>query len=125
MSQGIYFEIQAEDINRAMNFYGNVFGWSFVKNEFAPIDYYYIEGAPSRGGLLNPKVPKPQGPCGTNAFCCSFIVSDFDKTAQIISQNGGFEAIPKMAIPGVCWQGYFIDTEKNVFGIFEPDENAK
>ena len=27
-------------------------------------------------------------------------------------------------VPGKCWQGYFIDTEGNTFGIFEVDEEA-
>jgi hypothetical protein len=27
-------------------------------------------------------------------------------------------------VPGKCWQGYFIDTEDNTFGIFEVDEEA-
>lgn len=33
--------------------------------------------------------------------------------------------MPKFAIPEVCWQGYFLDTEGNTFGLFEVDENAK
>jgi predicted enzyme related to lactoylglutathione lyase len=33
--------------------------------------------------------------------------------------------MPKFAVPGVCWQAYFIDTEGNTFGIFEPDSNAR
>jgi hypothetical protein len=28
-------------------------------------------------------------------------------------------------VPGVCWQGYFLDTESNVFGIFQPDPAAR
>jgi hypothetical protein len=34
-------------------------------------------------------------------------------------------AIPKMPIPGRRWQGYFLDPDQNVFGIFEVNENAK
>jgi len=30
----------------------------------------------------------------------------------------------KFAVPGRCWQGYFLDTDNNVFGIFEVDGNA-
>jgi len=32
---------------------------------------------------------------------------------------GGKTALPKFAVPGVCWQGYFIDTEGNTFGLFQ------
>ncbi len=38
---------------------------------------------------------------------------------------GGKIALPKFAVPGVCWQGYFIDTEGNTFGLFQVDEKAK
>jgi len=27
-------------------------------------------------------------------------------------------------VPGVCWQGYFLDTEGNTFGVFQPDSSA-
>ena len=46
-------------------------------------------------------------------------------TAQKILENGGIIAMPKFAIPGMSWQGYFLDTDNNVFGIFEVDRHAK
>jgi hypothetical protein len=33
-------------------------------------------------------------------------------------------ALPKHALPGMAWQGYFHDTENNVFGIHQPDPDA-
>jgi predicted enzyme related to lactoylglutathione lyase len=51
-------------------------------------------------------------------------VASFDAVASAIIERGGREAMPKFAVPGVCWQGYFLDTEDNVFGIFEPDPSA-
>ena len=39
--------------------------------------------------------------------------------------NGGKVAMPKHALPGMAWQGYYIDTEGNIFGIHQPDKNAK
>jgi len=68
------------------------------------------------------KTPPPQ--CGTNAFVCSLEVENFDATAKTILHLGGVVALPKFAVPGTCWQGYFVDTEGNTFGIFEVDENA-
>jgi predicted enzyme related to lactoylglutathione lyase len=53
------------------------------------------------------------------------VVGNFDEKEKIITENGGKIAMPKFAIPGKCWQGYFLDPDNNVFGIFEPDENAK
>ena len=53
------------------------------------------------------------------------MVKNFDETAAAISENGGQVAMPKFAIPGRCWQGYFIDMDNNTFGIFEVDEHAR
>jgi predicted enzyme related to lactoylglutathione lyase len=62
---------------------------------------------------------------GTNAYTCSMQVSDFDATAQKIMDLGGMVAMEKFAVPGKCWQGYFLDLDHNVFGIFQVDESAK
>jgi uncharacterized protein len=120
----MYFEIQADDPARAINFYSAVFGWTFAKAPGLPIPYWRIQGPPEQGGLLQrpAKVPPPQS--GTNAFVCSFEVESFDKAAEQILQRGGIVALGKFAVPGTCWQGYFIDTEGNTFGIFEVDEKA-
>lgn len=56
---------------------------------------------------------------------CSIEVENFDATEQKILSLGGEVALPKFAIPGKCWQAYFVDTEGNTFGIFEVDESAK
>jgi predicted enzyme related to lactoylglutathione lyase len=69
------------------------------------------------------KVPAPES--GTNAFVCSIQVENFDSTSELILSNGGKIALPKFAIPGRCWQGYFLDLDNNTFGLFEVDENAK
>lgn len=121
----IYFEIQADDVNRAVEFYAAVFGWKFSEVEGLPIPYWRIEtGGGSSGGLLKRPAERPPAQCGTNAFVCSFEVKQFDKAAAIILSLGGVVALPKFPVPGKCWQGYFIDTEGNTFGIFEVDEQA-
>lgn len=119
-----YFEIQVENCERAVKFYSGVFGWQFTEVKGLPIEYWQIQTASYAGGLLKPGVPKPTGPQGTNAFTCSVEVSDFDATAEKIASLGGIVAMAKFPIPGKCWQGYFLDTEKNVFGIFQVDEKA-
>jgi hypothetical protein len=52
-------------------------------------------------------------------------VDNFDEMSTRILKNGGQIALPKFAIQGRCWQGYFIDLDNNTFGIFEVDSNAK
>ena len=120
-----YFEIQSSDIQRDINFYQSVFGWKFTRQESVPIEYYRIETNGINGGLLKRPAKTPPTECGTNAFTCSIQVENFDKTAKVITQNGGQTAMEKFAVPNRCWQGYFVDLDHNVFGIFEVDENAK
>ena len=125
MAGHFYFEIQADDTRRAIDFYQGVFGWKFEEAPGLPVEYWRIETGGSRGGLLKRPAAPPPPQSGTNAFVCSIEVENFDETAQVITNLGGQIALPKFAVPGVCWQGYFIDTESNTFGIFEVDENAK
>jgi predicted enzyme related to lactoylglutathione lyase len=48
------------------------------------------------------------GKISTNAYVCSMQVTDFDGTAKAILKNGGQVALEKFAVPGTCWQGYFL-----------------
>ena len=124
MDSVMYFEIQADNLDKAQEFYSAIFGWKFTKQEGLPIDYRRIGTEGINGGLLKrpAKTPPPQS--GTNAFVCSMEVENFDATASAILKNGGQIALEKFAIPGKCWQGYFIDLDGNTFGIFQVDEKA-
>ena len=125
MSNGyIFFEIQADDVQRAEKFYQNIFGWAFHKNPGSPVEYLDIETGGARGGLLKRPFKTPPPEHGKNAFVCSVEVENFDEVASKIMSNGGQVALEKFPIPDRCWQGYFIDTEGNTFGIFEVDEKA-
>ncbi|NTU98589.1 VOC family protein [Candidatus Falkowbacteria bacterium] len=119
-----YFEIQADKPSKLLDFYKKIFGWTFIREENVPLEYYRIETGGIRGGLLKRPVMTPPMEYGTNAFTCSVMVNDFDLIADKIIKEGGIVAMPKFAIPGRCWQGYFVDLDHNVFGIFEPDEKA-
>jgi len=121
----LYFEVHADEPDRARAFYGKVFGWSFRKMDLVPIDYWSIETGGSRGGLLKRPADTPPPQCGVNAWVCSVEVEDFDTVADAILSEGGQVALPKFAVPGMCWQGYFLDPEGNTFGLFQVDENAR
>lgn len=119
-----YFEIQADDPGRAVEFYKKLFGWQFERAPGMPIEYWRINARGARGGLLKRPASPPPEASGTNAFVCSILVENFDKTAARISALGGRVALPKFAVPGTCWQGYFIDPEGNTFGVYEIDTDA-
>lgn len=120
-----FFEIQSSDPERELAFYKRIFGWTFTKEDFVPIEYYRIDTDTIFGGLLKRPASIPPSGAGTNAFTCSILVEDFNKTSELILQQGGTVALPKFAIPGRCWQGYFLDQDNNTFGIFQIDNNAR
>ena len=130
----VHFEIHAEEPERAAEFYRNAFGWTIEKWEGggAPIEYWSVITGPKEtkdqgvnGGLLKRPKSLAEEVCGSNAFVCTMLVEDYDATAAKILAAGGKEAMPKFALTGMAWQGYFIDTEGNTFGIHQPDTNAK
>ena len=120
-----YFEIQSSDPKREVRFYERVFGWKFFRDENIPLEYYRIETNGIYGGLLKRPAEVPPPESGTNAFVCSVQVKKFDEMSDRIIQNGGQTSLPKFAILGRCWQGYFLDPDNNTVGIFEVDENAR
>jgi len=125
MNSPAFFEIQADDPEQAMSFYSAAFGWKFTKVPGMPVDYWLIDTENMRGGLLKRPAPAPPPRSGTNGYVCSIEVKDYDATAVAILKNGGQVAMPKFAVPGTCWQGYFADPAGNTFGIFQVDPNAK
>ncbi len=120
-----YFEIQSSFPNREVAFYSAVFGWKFTRDENIPLEYFRIETPTINGGLLKRPAPIPPEGMGTNAFTNSIQVENFDITANLILGNGGSVVVEKFAIPGKCWQGYFMDADNNTFGIFEVDAEAR
>ena len=131
MNRVVHFEIQAEKLERAAKFYRKVFGWKIEKWD-GPMEYWFVMTAEKdskepgiNGGLLLRPTKTPPHECGTNAFVCTVQVEDFDEMAKKIIAAGGIFAMPKFAIPNMAWQGYFIDTEGNTFGLHQEDKNAK
>lgn len=118
----MYFEIQANDPAALVTFYTEVFDWKCTLDENIPIEYWRIQTDSITGAILKRPVPSHQG--GTNAFVVSMEVEDYDATEKKILSLGGIEALPKFAVPGKCWQGYYQDTDGNTFGIFQVDEKA-
>jgi len=120
-----YFEVQSSNPEAAIAFYQTVFGWRFTRYEQLPIPYWGIETGGIRGGLLQRPAATPPPECGTNAYVCSIEVADIDAVADKILRLGGKLALPKFAVPGVCWHGYFVDPDGNTFGVFQPDPAAR
>lgn len=130
MSRVVHFEIQADDVERAKAFYAAAFDWTYQDySEVTGVTYWGVVTGPEdqpgiNGGLLERPVPAPAPEQGTNAFVCTMQVDDYDATERRILEAGGKVALPKAALTGMAWQGYYLDTEGNTIGIHQPDPNA-
>lgn len=130
MSRVVHFEIQADDLERAKSFYAAAFGWSFEDyTAYTGSPYWGIVTGPEEqpginGGLLPRPAPAPDTGQGTNGFVCTIGVEVYDETERRILGAGGQVALAKRALPGMAWQGYYLDTEGNTFGIHQPDPEA-
>ena len=128
MNRPVHFEIHAENPERAIKFYTELFGWSFT--QWGTEKYWLVKtGEPAMrgidGGLLPRRGPGPVEMAAMNAYVCTIDVADVDPMVKRATESGGSVALPKMAIPTVGWLAYCKDTEGNVFGMLTPDANAK
>lgn len=125
----VHFEIHADNPERCADFYKKIFGWDIKKWEGGMEYWVVMTGARDEAGGINGGiVRRPGQPAVGNeaitGYVCTMEVSSFDEYAAKILANGGKEAMPKFAIKGMAWQGYFKDTEGNCFGLHQLDKNA-
>lgn len=132
MSRVVHFEIQADDVERAKAFYEAVFDWQFEDYSayVGGSTYWGITTGPDdqpgiNGGLMPRPAAVPGAGQGSNAFVCTVQVEDYDSTERRILDAGGQVALPKMALAGMAWQGYYLDPDGNSFGIHQPDPDAR
>jgi hypothetical protein len=117
----VWFEIPADNVDRAKKFYGALFGWKIEK--FPGVtDYWHIDtGGGDRtrdGGMMARQYPE-------QAITNYVAVSSVDEAAAKVEKLGGKICKPKTAVPQM---GYFVicqDTENNTFALWEMNENAK
>ena len=118
----IHFEIPADDPQRAVDFYTRVFDWKFQKWA-GPQDYWLVTTGAGQEPGINGGLLKRQHPgMGT---VNTVQVTSLDQTVAKIEKQGGRTVVPRMAIPGVGHLAYCSDTENNVFGVMQPDPEAK
>lgn len=132
MSRPIHFEIHADDVPRAVKFYTEVFGWTFEDwSEYAGMPYFGATTGPEdQSGINGAIMARHSGSGAKQAAPITGAVltmgsGDYDADHQRILAAGGTVALPKAPLPGMAWQGYYADTEGNIFGLHQPDPEAK
>ncbi len=124
MPRVVHFDIDSDDPERAIGFYGEVFGWRFEKWE-GPMEYWLVTTGPDEEPGINGGMGKRgDGGISFNTYRCTIEVPDADEYAAKVRENGGQVVMEKTGIPGVGWFVACVDTEGNHFGLMQSDESA-
>ena len=138
MNRVIHFEIHADDVERAKQFYQDVFGWEMQQMGPELGNYVIIKNGPTldeiqagtkitpenigiNGGMMKRNAPKPPEGMSPMSFVCVIGVDHIDTYIEKAKAAGGKEHMAKMHIPGVGFVAYYADTEGNLFGMIEPE----
>ncbi len=119
MSTVVHFEIPADDVERAKSFYATLFGWDI--KEIPGMNYWIIMTCgekPLGGGMM-----KRQNPQQTITNYVD--VPSVEKYTALVEKLGGKVILPKTAVPEMGFFAICLDTENNVFGIWEENKSAK
>ena len=125
MANIAYFEIPADNVDRAKHFYKSLLGWKIAPvkapsmdlGKMASMEYHDIttgdakEGTMNMGGLYK----RQMGETIKNYV----MVEDIDKVLAKVEKLGGKIVMPKEMIKGVGLVAIIRDTEGNGFGIWE------
>ena len=126
----VHFEIHASEPQRLIDFYSELFGWTFT--QFGDMPYWSIDtgegavgmGAPGNGingGLTQRQgaAPEPGAPVNGGDFVVG-VDGVVDEVFQKGLDLGGTEALPLADMQGIGRVGYLLDPDGNVFGLISP-----
>ena len=123
MNRVIHFEIQADDIARATNFYEKALGWKIsqmMKKEEGGMDYWGVTTGESGPGINGGLYQRPADGDKFYVYDCTIEVPDLDVATAAVKANGGTITREKSEIPGVGFFASAKDTEGNRFGLMQP-----
>jgi predicted enzyme related to lactoylglutathione lyase len=121
MPRVIHFEIPADNAERAIKFYSDVFGWNIQK--WGPQDYWLVDTGEKDQPGIGGAITKRTDPTTTTVNTID--VPSLDEYLNKITKSGGKVLTTKNTIPGVGYFAYCRDTEGNTFGVLQSDESAK
>jgi predicted enzyme related to lactoylglutathione lyase len=118
--QVVHFEIPADDVDRARQFYSSLFGWETDATPGFP-DYYTFDasdGEQMQGGAIQARQPGMSAP--VNYISVESVAEKVDRIREL----DGEILMDKSPVQGMGWLAIFRDTEGNMFGLWEMDPNA-
>lgn len=123
-----HFEIPVDDMDRAANFYKELFGWE-IKSAGPDFEDYRLvftvpmneKGEPQAPGI-NGGIMKRTDP---DQHPINYInVESVDESLVKVEELGGQVLMPKMPVKGLGWNAVVKDTEGNSFGLWQEDKAA-
>jgi len=125
MANIAYFEIPADNVDRAKKFYHDLLGWKIEPTKtmgdpakMKAMQYQDVitgeakEGTLSMGGMYKRQM--------SEQIMNYVMVDDLDKVIAKLAKLGGKIVVPKMEIKGVGWTVIIQDTEGNTLGLWKP-----
>ena len=108
-----FVEIRVRDLDKAKNFYGNLFDWKISGEENKEWAYWLIDAGEKPGGGL---WRFPEGkPLGVLVY---ILVDEIEKTLEKVVKSGGKVVVPKSKENGNA-MATFADPDGNLFGLYE------
>src|SRR4051812_6951535 len=120
----IHFEIQADDVSRAKNFYEKTFGWKIdqmMTKEQGGMDYWGLKtGEDGTPGINGGLYARSEGTEKFYLYDCTISVDDIDAAITAVKENGGTITREKSEMKDIGWFAGAKDTEGNRFGLMQP-----
>ena len=121
MGSVVHFEINADDPERAIKFYQDVFGWDIQKYEDVQMEYWLINtGLKGKNGI-DGAIMRRSAPPGAGVIN-TIAVDNIEETIQKVVSAGGKKNSNIETIPNIGQFCYCLDSEGNYFGLLEPME---
>lgn len=124
MNKVVHFEIPADDLKRADEFYKTVFGWDIQVFPMEGGEYHMATTVPTdenqmpkEAGAINGGLYQREKPEQKPIFYID--VPDIDAHLKMVEEKGGKVVVAKTPIPQMGAYAQIADTEGNVIGLFE------
>jgi len=122
MARVVHFELPADNPERAVEFYTKAFGWK-IQKWAGPTDYWLVSTGDASEPGINGGIMKRLYPGFSTVNTIG--VANVDQAVAAVEAAGGKVVAPKMAVPGIGWLAYCLDSEGNQFGMMQNDPSAK
>ncbi len=117
MARVVHFEIAADDPERAVDFYREVFGWKVEKWE-GPMDYWLCATGEAGEPGINGAIMRRSDP--GQSIVNTIGVASLEESMAKVVERGGTVTSEATDIPGVGRFASCADTEGNAFAMLQP-----